>query len=110
MIVLALLVAVDEVLVVVLLVALGVGFLDAASRGGVVACHGEAHHRAVVEAERTLHEALAVGAASYHHRAVPVLHSSRENFAGACRELVDDYHHFQVLVVPKTVGIALLAR
>ena len=87
----AVLQAVVEVAGVGVKVALGVRLLYAAAGGGVVVCYGEAYHGAVGQADGTLHEALAEGAAADDGAAVLVLHGAGDYFCGGGRELVDEH-------------------
>ena len=73
----ALVVAINQVHIVAFLVAFGVGLLNASARRGVVTSHGEAHHRAIFENKRALHETLAEGSATHNHAAVVVLNGAR---------------------------------
>ena len=73
-----------------------VGLLYAAPCGGVVACHGEAYHRAVGQVDGALHESLAEGAAADDYAAVPVLDGSGDDFAGRGRVFVYQYDEASV--------------
>ena len=99
-----------EVVVVVFLVALLVGLLDAASRGRVVVGDGDSHHRPVGEVERALHESLAKGATAHHRGAVLVLERTRDDLGGGGAELVDEHHHLAVQELAVALGAVFLAR
>ena len=73
-----------------------VGLLYAAPCGGVVACHGEAYHRAVGQVDGALHESLAEGAAADDYAAIPVLDGSGDDFAGRGRVFVYQYDEASV--------------
>ena len=65
-----------------LVVVVGVGFLYAAPRGGVVACSGETDLCAVLKGEECLHQSFAIAAAAYDGAAVPVLDGAADDFGG----------------------------
>ena len=75
------LVAVPDVGVVALGVARGVGFLDRAPRGGVVAGDGQPQRRTVGVGNLLLDEPLAERTAADDRSAVVVLQRSGEDFA-----------------------------
>ena len=103
------LVARQDVVLVVAVVAGHVGLLDAASGGRVVACDGEAYHRTVGERDGLLHQSLAEGAPPDDGAAVVVLDGTGEDFAGRGRAFVDEYHEGDVLVAAAPVAAELLA-
>ena len=76
---LAVVVTVDEIAIVGRGVATGVGLLDVASAGGVVAGDGEANHATVVEANLLLHQTFAKGASADDGGAIVVLHGAGED-------------------------------
>ena len=88
---LAMLVSFLDVHSVVLLVALGVGLLNASTRRCVVVSHGEAYHRAIVKLDRALHESLAKRAATYDGAAVLVLHCTRQYLGSRSCIFVDKH-------------------
>ena len=71
-------ITVHDVHFIVKAVAFLVWLLYASPRRSVVSSHREAYHAAILEAQRTLHKALAKGAASHNHTTVPVLHGASE--------------------------------
>ena len=79
---LAAVVAVYQVVVVSCGVATGVGLLDVAASGGVVAGDGEADHGFVGQGDGALHEALAEGATADDDAAIPVLNGTGDDLAG----------------------------
>ena len=79
---LAVLVAYQEVFLVVLVLSAGVGLLYAAARGRVVAGDGQPHQRAVVKLDGLLHQALAERATPDDGAAVVVLDGTGENLRG----------------------------
>ena len=99
----------EDVLLVALLVAHGVGFLYASSRGSVVACDGEPYHRPVVEWYGLLHESLAKRASSDDCGTVVVLHCAGEDFRSRCRTLVDEHHEWYLLIRSASVAAVFLS-
>ena len=106
----AVVVTVDEIAIVGRGVATGVGLLDVASAGGVVAGDGEADHGVIRQGDGTLHEALAEGAPTDDHAAIPVLHGAGDDLAGRGRRFVDEDDEAAVLEVARGRGRGLLAR
>ena len=74
----AVLIAHEQILLVVLRVAADVGLLNAAPGRGVVAGDGEANHAAVVEANLLLHQTFSKGASANDGGAIVVLHGAGE--------------------------------
>ena len=103
-------ITVDEVAIVGRCVATGVRLLDVASAGGVVAGDGEANHGVIRQGDGTLHEALAEGAPTDDHAAIPVLHGAGDDLAGRGRRFVDEDDEAAVLEVARGRGLGLLAR
>ena len=106
----AVLIAHEQILLVVLRVAADVGLLDAAPGRGVVAGDGEADHGVIRQGDGTLHEALAEGAPTDDHAAIPVLHGAGDDLAGRGRRFVDEDDEAAVLEVARGRGLRLLAR
>ena len=109
-IVLATLRAVEQVFLIGLLVALGIGLLDAATAGSVVTRNSESHHRAVVKPDGALNQSLAESAPPDNYSTIPVLHGSAEDFGSRSRILVDHDDHGQVFIFAITESIGLVAR
>ena len=90
---LAVLQAVHHVHGVAALVALLIGLLDAAPRGGEVVGNGEPDHRAVGQVDGALHQSLAKGAAAHHLSSILVLDGACDNLGRRGRIFVDQHHH-----------------
>ena len=103
-------VAIAVIEVIGILLAAGIGFLDASAGRCMVARHGDPQAAAVAEIERLLHKALAEGTAAYNGSSVVILDGSREYFAGRCRILVYKHHEFHVLKFAAAGGVEILAR
>ena len=107
---LSVLIAADEIFLVALVSARGVGLLYTSACRSVVAGNGKTNHRPVVEGYRLLYEALAERAAADDGAAVVVLNGSRENLGCRCRTLVDENHERYVLIAAPAVAAILLPR
>ena len=81
---LAMLIAVEQVLLIVLVVTQGVRFLYASTRWGVVACNGESYHAVVGEFYLLLYQSLSEGTSAYDGGTVIVLHGSCKDFGSRC--------------------------
>ena len=71
---------IDDIHRIILVVALGIGLLNAASRGGEIMCDGEAYHRTVGQVERTLNKALTEGTATNDHSTILILDGTSHDF------------------------------
>ena len=107
---LAVLIARQDVILVVLVAASHVGFLDAASGGRIVAGYGEAYHGLVAKGNGLLYKTLAKGAAADDGATVIVLNGTGKNLGSRRRNLVDKHNERQVLVAAAAVAAILLAR
>ena len=94
---------------VILLIALLVWLLDAAARGSVVVCDGEAYHRTVGQVDGALDEALAVGATANNHASVLVLYGTSDNLGSRGRIFVDQHYHLSIHKLTVSIGTILLA-
>ena len=81
---LAMLIAVEQVLLIVLVVTQGVRFLYASTRWGVVACNGESYHAVVREFYLLLYQSLSERTSAYDGGTVIVLHGSCKDFGSRC--------------------------
>ena len=99
------LVAVPDVGVVALGVARGVGFLDRAPRGGVVAGDGQPQRRTVGVGNLLLDEPLAERTAADDRSAVVVLQRSGEDFARRGASLVDEHRQVEVGGAARAVAV-----
>ena len=99
------LVAVPDVGVVALGVARGVGFLDRAPRGGVVAGDGQPQRRTVGVGNLLLDEPLAERTAADDRSAVVVLQRSGEDFARRGASLVDEHRQVEVGGTARAVAV-----
>ena len=77
--------------VVGIILAAGVGLLDASAGRCVITGDGNAEAAAVIEIERLLHEALPERTAADYPASVVILDGSGEDFAGRCGVLVDQH-------------------
>ena len=107
---LAVLISRYDVALVVLGVARRERLLYATTRRGVVACDGEAYHRAVGEANLLLNKTLAERTATDDGAAVVVLYGSGEDLGCRRRALVDKHAERQLLIRAVTVGTEVLTR
>ena len=96
------------VLVVVLVAALSVGALDAASGRGEVASCGEAYLAAVGKGVHGLHKPFAVAAPPDKSAAVPILYGTADNLGGRGGLLVDEHHERAFAEVAPAVGAEVL--
>ncbi len=80
-------------LVLVVLHSVGIGFLDAASRGCVVALDCESEFAGIGKLERCLYKPFAERAATDDNRAVVVLQSAGKDFACTGCEFIDEHGH-----------------
>ena len=95
-------------------VVVGVGtlvvrFLNASSRGGVVASCGEADLSSVVDFEHSLHQTLAEGAATDEGATIPILNGARDNLG--CRRgiFVDKDYQRARSIASATTGDKILS-
>ena len=86
-------VALFKILVVLTLLTLGVGLLNAAARGCVIVRHGEAYHRTVGQVDGTLYESLAKGATANDGATVVILYGTTHNLGCRGGKLVNEYNH-----------------
>ena len=84
--------AVEDVHVVLFLLAGNVRFLYATARRHVISRNCEAQHAAVAEFYGLLHQSLAECAPSYDSGAVVILHGTRENLTGRRAFLIYKYY------------------
>ena len=89
-------------------IAVGVGFLDRATCGSIVACDGEPQGRTVGIGYLPLYESFAERAASDDRTPVVVLQRSGQNFAGGGAEFVDQHRQGQLL--DRAVSVAHFVR
>ena len=87
----AVLPSVEQVFLIVLLVAQGIGFLDAPSGRRVVAGNGQPNGTAVLEGHLLLHETFAEGAPTDDGGAVVILHGAGEDLGGRGGEIINEH-------------------
>ena len=85
--------------VVVGFIALVIGLLNAATGRGKVFGYGQANLAAIGQCVGLLDQPLAKASAPYYQTAVPVLDSTRNDFAGRCRPFIDQNNEFSVFEV-----------
>ena len=106
---LSMLVACEQVLLIVLVIAHSVGLLDTSARWRVVTGDGEADHAVVGELQLLLHQTLAEGTAADDGGAVVVLHGTGEDLGGRRRALVEQHHQWNLLIGSLAVTAVFLA-
>ena len=100
---LAVLIAGDEVELIVLVVTGLIGFLNATARRRIVAGDGESDERMVVELYLLLHQTLAERATADDGGTIVVLHSSGKDFSCRGRSFVDEHHQRYLLIAAVTI-------
>ena len=78
-------------MVVLLLVAVYIRFLDGTACRGVITGNRQADHRAVRHRDRFLHQSFSECAAAYHYATVPVLYRTGKDFTGGSGCFVYQY-------------------
>ena len=96
--------ALKELFLVVFLLSERIGFLDAATRRGVIPRHREPYGTAVAKGHLLLHETLTEGAATDDRSAVVILHSAGEDLRCRCREIIDKDGERHVFESSATIG------
>ena len=92
------------------LVALGIGFLDAPPRGRIIMRDGEAYHRAVFKLQRALYQPLSEGAPAHDDAAVLVLDGTGEDLRRRGTILIDEHRHGALEELGMAVGVVFTPR
>ena len=104
------LVAHQDILLVIFIVAAGVRLLDTAPRRRVVAGYGEANHGVVAKLDGLLNQSLAKRATTDDGASVVVLNGTSQNLRGRGRPLVDEDDERYGGIGATSVAAILLAR
>ena len=106
---LAVLIAGQQVLLVILVITQGVRLLDASARWSIVAGDGETDEAVVRELNLLLNQTLTERTATDDGSTVVVLHGTGEDFSRRCRTLVDENHQWYFLISTLAVARIFLA-
>ena len=100
--------ALDYIACIRLGISLLVRFLNAASRGSVIAGNGDANHRAVFQIYGSLHQTLAECAAANDDATVLILHGSADNLGGRGCVFIHEDNQVAVHELAAACGAELL--
>ena len=107
---LASVVAVDQVVVVLLLIAVFIRFLDGTARRRIIAGNRQADHRTVRHRDRFLYQPFPERAAAYDHASIPILHCAGKDFTGGCGCFVYQHDQASLFKVSASRRLGFFAR
>ena len=103
-------VAVDQVMVVLFLVAVDIRFLDGTACRRIIAGNRQADHRAVRHRDRFLHQPFSERTAAYDNATVPILHCAGKDFTGGCGCLIYQYDQTSLFKTTTSRRLGFFAR
>src|SRR5678815_56054 len=71
-----------------------VGPLNASANWCVITCHRQSYGGAITKFILLLHKSLSKGSSADYSCPIPILQSTRNNFAGACRKFINQHYQF----------------
>ena len=80
--------------------------LDASAARRIVMGDGETNLATIIEGQRTLHQSLAEGSATYHYSTVLILNGSGNNLCGRSCKLIGK--HYYLALAPSSVSLRLI--
>ena len=92
------LVTCQQVLLIIFIIARGVGFLYASTRRCIVTGYGKAYNAAIGEPYLLLYQAFTKRAATNNGGTIVILHSASEDFRRRGRPFVNEHHQWYLLV------------
>ena len=93
---LVVIVAADQIHIVVVIVAIRIGLLNRAARRGEVTRNGKSQRRAIGVGYLALHQTLTKRASSHDRASVVILHRAGQNLARRGTTLVDEHYQSQI--------------